>query len=147
MKVKIISIITICVALYACKKNSTNPDYAAKALCSGITTTYNANLANIINNSCTTLGCNNNAFSKAKVALEAYINAINQIKKNSKNFIAFYYGSGIEAMPKGTYKIGEFYHKHVRLLGKKWLPSITNTLNCKAFGSQIFVSQMLYCAT
>jgi hypothetical protein len=107
MKFKIISIAILCIALYACKKNAVSTDYAASAVCSGTTPTYTNYVSSIINNSCATSGCHNNASSKAGISLEGFANASNQFKTNSKNLTAIHYGSGVEAMPKSAAKLAD----------------------------------------
>lgn len=107
MKFKIISILILSIAVNACKKNTSSTDYAANAVCSGTTPTYTSTIASILNNSCASSGCHNNASKKAGISLEGYSNASNQFKTNSKNLAAVHYGSGVQAMPKSAAKLAD----------------------------------------
>jgi hypothetical protein len=106
MHTKIISAIafTIMVAI-ACNKNSSNPDYAADAVCSGTTATYSTNVQVIINANCATSGCHSAASAKAGINLSDFANASNQFKSNSKNLASIHHGSGVDAMPKNASKL------------------------------------------
>jgi cytochrome c553 len=108
MQIKIISALAIMVMVtYACKKTSTNPDYAADAVCSGTTPTYTANVQSILNTNCATSGCHSAASSKAGVNLSDFASASSQFKSNSKNLASVHHGSGVEAMPKNASKLSD----------------------------------------
>jgi hypothetical protein len=107
MRYKIISIIIVCIVFYACKKSSTNPDYAASAVCSGTTPTYTAVVQTILNTNCATSGCHSAASAKAGINLSDFANASSQFKSNSKNLASVHHGSGVQSMPKNANKLSD----------------------------------------
>lgn len=95
----------ICLSLFAgmvsCKKTDST-DYAAIAICTGTTPTYNNDVASILNSNCASSGCHNSSSAKAGIKLDTYANASDQFKNNNKNLIAIHHGNGVDAMPKGA---------------------------------------------
>ena len=122
MKYIIISAIILCIAVVACNKTSSNPDYAATAVCTGSTPTYTNNISNILNTSCATSGCHNDATRKAGISLQGYSNASSQFKNNSKNLASINHGSGVDPMPQGAPKLADSNIKKLECWVKNGTP-------------------------
>ena len=122
MKYIIISAIILCIAVFACNKTSSNPDYVANAVCTGTTPTYNTNISSIINTSCATSGCHNDATRKSGISLQGYSNASSQFKNNSKNLASINHGSGVDPMPQGAPKLADSNIKKLECWVKNGTP-------------------------
>lgn len=107
MNVKYVVAVFLFAGMLSCKKKTPYADNIASADCNASTSSYDKEIASLLNNSCAFNGCHNQTSHKAYVILSDYENARSQFLNNKKVLASIYHDASASPMPKGKGRLPE----------------------------------------